>query len=394
MADCSETSFNSYSFSFQWKVHNLGARLSNPAKLTSPKFSSPVDARPLTKWQLSVFLHDDERRVQQALKRSSDDLSDHVVRYLGVEVTRVTTTTYGSDEPEDQVEEAALWSEVQLKPPAILDSMGSFMPIGPGQGQTTSLGPTKLWVSRLSWQIGNLCFKHFLPLSQLSGSQCVIFDCQIKVWFLDDPVHEVHSSLSLPDPSTQCDFNLCKIMEEARRNGLFTDVTLAVAEGKEFKAHKVVLAAQSHFFKTRFEDRWSLGASQQGIGHCHSDRIEMPDVPAKVMESILSYVYTGSVTNIDQMAVETLSAAEEYGLEGLRRICEASLSKKLTSTNAIEMLIFADDNNAVKLRAACVKYIASYASSVKNSEGWNKLKEPDIHQRFGFELLEAIANRI
>ena len=36
-------------------------------------------------------------------------------------------------------------------------------------------------------------------------------------------------------------------MEEARQNDLFTDVTL-VADGKEFKAHKVVLASQSQFF--------------------------------------------------------------------------------------------------------------------------------------------------
>ena len=37
-------------------------------------------------------------------------------------------------------------------------------------------------------------------------------------------------------------------MEEACQNDLFTDVTLE-ASGKEFKAHKVVLASQSQFLR-------------------------------------------------------------------------------------------------------------------------------------------------
>ena len=39
------------------------------------------------------------------------------------------------------------------------------------------------------------------------------------------------------------EFNLSKVMDEARRSDLFTDVTLVVADGKEFKAHKAVLAS-------------------------------------------------------------------------------------------------------------------------------------------------------
>ena len=58
-------------------------------------------------------------------------------------------------------------------------------------------------------------------------------------------------------------------MEDARHNDRYTDVTL-VAEGKHFKVHKVVLATQSSFFATRFEERWEKDGSNE---------IDMLDVP-------------------------------------------------------------------------------------------------------------------
>ena len=44
------------------------------------------------------------------------------------------------------------------------------------------------------------------------------------------------------------------------------------------------------------------------------DGVEMTDVPAVVMEAILSYMYTGRVANIGKIAYQLLPAAEEYGL--------------------------------------------------------------------------------
>ena len=201
----------------------------------------------------------------------------------------------------------------------------------------------------------------------------------------DDPVHEKPTSLQLAANAPE--FNLSKIMEEARQKNLFTDVTIIVADGVEFKAHKVVLAAQSHFFKTRFEGRWREQVKEDTHPH---DRVEMTDVPMNIMEAVLSYVYTGKVAGIEKIAYKALSIAKEYGIEGLRNICEQSLAKMLSSNNAIDMLIFADDNNAQNLRAKCIKYISTNAASVRGSEGWSKLKDPLFYQRFGFEILEAI----
>ena len=82
-----------------------------------------------------------------------------------------------------------------------------------------------------------------------------MFECEIKVWSLDEPIH-ITKDASPFSFMNKSNFNLSKCMEEARQSNLFTDVTL-VADGKEFKAHKVILASQSHFFKSRFSNRWN-----------------------------------------------------------------------------------------------------------------------------------------
>ena len=51
----SETSFDSYTFTYNWKINALETRLHNPIKLSSPSFSSPSGTRPATKWMLTIF---------------------------------------------------------------------------------------------------------------------------------------------------------------------------------------------------------------------------------------------------------------------------------------------------------------------------------------------------
>ena len=179
------------------------------------------------------------------------------------------------------------------------------------------------------------------------------------------------------------EFNLGKHLEEARRNNLFTDVTIVVAERKEFKAHKVVLAAQSDFFKTRFATRWGKGSSDE--------RVEMTDVPSFVMEAILLYMYTGKVVDIEKVALHILSAAEEYGLVGLRKMCEQALAKTLTIENAVDVLVHANANNAQDLKKVCMDYIATSVASVRKSDGWRKLKGNQDHHDLWVEILETIA---
>ena len=412
----SETSFNSYAFTYKWKVNDLVTRLHNPSKLSSPTFSSPSGARPATEWMLTIFREGSTQTPPQPLSDQSFSVElARLVSTSGVNVTPVVATSsprapltlggFGSqfgglkfptstpllqtqnDDDED------VWVEAKLK----LEP-SSF---GPNFG-SASQGPTKLCLPKpnVSGLFGSpslpvanndasvITFKRFLTTFGVETSQS--FVCEIKVWSLDKPIHVTKKLLlSSPESTNESHFSLSKYMEEARQNNLFTDVTLIVADRKEFKAHKVVLASQSQFFKTRFSNRWT---DPRALGHA-DDRVEMTDVPAVIMEAILSYMYTGKVTDIGKIAHRLLPAAEEYGLVGLRKKCEKALIKLLTSTTAISMLIDAEAHNAPDLKKACMEFIVSNTATVRQSEGWSKLKETQMYRDLWMELLENIAEK-
>ena len=425
----SETSFNSYTFTYNWKVNALETRLHNPVNLSSPSFSSPSRTRPATKWMLTVFksIKNEGAQPSSGKQSLSLDLTRLPVSRSPEAATGVTNVVLplnfgqpqgiggeirpgsggfplnfsfaGSSPPpvpstQKQNDDAeAVWVEARLTPSTHTGNMTS-------PRASATQGPTKLHSQSckpglLGVGINTMSFQNFLAVSTVRGSKSVTFSCQIKVWSLDKPIHvpnELRPLVPLPNLTNTdeaSDFNLSKHMEEARQNELFTDVTL-IADGKEFKAHKVILASQSQFFKTRFSNRWTGPGTLSLIT---GDRVEMTDVPAVVMEAILSYMYTGNVADIGKIAYQLLPVSEEYGLIGLRKMCEKALIKSLKSTNAIDMLIHGAAHNAPDLKKATMDFIVTNTAAVRQSEGWGKLKQTQIHRDLWMELLESIAER-
>ena len=69
-----------------------------------------------------------------------------------------------------------------------------------------------------------------------------------------------------------------------------SDVTISCAGGKQFSAHRLVLATCSSYFRQLFVGR-SINASGSG---CHAHPIVyIPDMEHRVMEHLLAFMYTG-----------------------------------------------------------------------------------------------------
>jgi hypothetical protein len=371
MAVACETYFEGYTVQYQWKVHNIGARWYNPQKLTSPKLSSKPGQKPATEWKLNLGMDhpqvsDDEKDTWRHLRRTHSQLTMHA---------GITLENLDGKYVQGLPHWVHIYAEVHMK--AYRNE----------QDETNMIGSVHQPATKLAKRLNGVHFPKFFSLSSqgLQSSECVIIDCEIKVWQLEYSKHKEPISLKVTLP----EFNLSNVMDEARRSNLFTDVTLVVADGKEFKAHKAVLAAQSPFFKTRFEGRWSDGRDPENI----TTRVEMTDVPEVVMDTVLSYLYTGKATDIRKIAFQVLPIAEEYGIEGLQKMCEEALAETVTDKNVVDILIHAETYNALDLKKACMNYIVSNTQTVRNSEGWSKLKskETEIHRKLWMELVEAIA---
>ncbi|EDL38714.1 mCG1041469 [Mus musculus] len=158
---------------------------------------------------------------------------------------------------------------------------------------------------------------------------------------------------------------------ELWENSLFTDCCLLVAS-HEFKAHKAILEARSPVFRAMFE-------------HEMEERLANPteihDLDPKVFKEMMGFVYTGKVPHLQShyMATDVLTAADKYGLEGLKVLCEDALCRNLSVENAAHTLILADLHNIQQLKNEALYFIAFYASVVSETSEWKSMMDSHPH---------------
>ena len=114
-----ETSFNSYTFTCEWTVNELEARLYNPKDVESPVFSSPKGAQPATQWKLVIL------SSQKILDRKLP--IDH--QYLSIELrrqhafnstSRVTASQVTKVNDSSRETDEDVWVKASLKPPTVI----------------------------------------------------------------------------------------------------------------------------------------------------------------------------------------------------------------------------------------------------------------------------------
>lgn len=96
----------------------------------------------------------------------------------------------------------------------------------------------------------------------------------------------------------------CKLSEDLGNlfdNEKFSDVTLSVG-GREFQAHKAILAARSPVFAAMFEHE---------MEERKQNRVAITDVDHEVLKEMLRFIYTGKAPNLDKMADDLLAAADK-----------------------------------------------------------------------------------
>ena len=99
--------------------------------------------------------------------------------------------------------------------------------------------------------------------------------------------------------------NISNAFHDLKEEKDFTDVTLACADN-QVEAHKVILAASSHFFKRILKKN----------PHSHP-LIYLKGIKASDVEAVLKFIYQGEV-NVEQANLNTfLEVAEDLEVKGL-----------------------------------------------------------------------------
>ncbi|EDM06041.1 kelch-like 11 (Drosophila) (predicted) [Rattus norvegicus] len=133
--------------------------------------------------------------------------------------------------------------------------------------------------------------------------------------------------------STHCS-ELSWRQNEQRRQGLFCDITLCFggAGGREFRAHRSVLAAATEYFTPLLSGQFS---------ESRSGRVEMrkwssePGPEPDTVEAVIEYMYTGRIRVSTGSVHEVLELADRFLLIRLKEFCGEFLKKKLHLSNCV-----------------------------------------------------------
>ncbi|XP_011871171.1 PREDICTED: speckle-type POZ protein-like [Vollenhovia emeryi] len=201
----------------------------------------------------------------------------------------------------------------------------------------------------------------------------LIIYCQVSV--IEDIIEIVQQSAgAIQVPECPLLNNLGLLFEDQQ----FCDVTFAV-RGKEFQAHKVILAAQSPVFSAMFGHE---------MKERETNRVDITDMDPEVWREMVRFIYTGKVANLKEMANDLLTAADKYGVERLKKMCEWALVKKLNVENATEIFILADLHDAPQLKAHVMDFVVTFAKDVIDTESFQSMANSYPH--LTKEILRAL----
>ncbi|KAH8344200.1 hypothetical protein KR084_007923 [Drosophila pseudotakahashii] len=199
-------------------------------------------------------------------------------------------------------------------------------------------------------------------------------------------VSVVADSVNISGQSNIVQFKVpeCKLSEDLGNlfdNEKFSDVTLSVG-GREFQAHKAILAARSDVFAAMFEHE---------MEERKLNRVAITDVDHEVLKEMLRFIYTGKAPNLEKMADDLLAAADKYALEKLKVMCEEALCVNLSVETAAETLILADLHSADQLKAQTIDFINTHATDVMETSGWQNMIT--THSHLIAEAFRALATQ-
>ncbi|CAB3980620.1 roadkill isoform X3 [Paramuricea clavata] len=224
------------------------------------------------------------------------------------------------------------------------------------------------FVQGKDWGFKKFIRRDFL-LDEINGllpDDTLTLFCEVSV--IADSVNVSGSSSQTAFKVQEC--NLACQLGNLLDTGLLSDVSLTLADGKHFNAHKAILAARSPVFGAMFEHE---------MEERKNGRVQILDVESDVFKEMLQFIYTGKTSKLNEMAPELLAIADKYAIDRLKTMCEESLCNSLSTDNVCSILILADLHSANNLKEYAVDFVNSHAVAVTNSPGWKTLVSNHSH---------------
>ena len=149
-----------------------------------------------------------------------------------------------------------------------------------------------------------------------------------------------------------------KDLNEFRKEGTLCDITLNI-RGVRMPAHRNVLAASSLYFRALFSS---------DMKEREESAVTIEELEPKVMEEILSYMYSGAVELNEINAFDLAVAADYMILSNLKQLCCDFLIKCLNSEICLAALAIAERYNFQDLRDAAQLHVLNNFGHVSRTD--------------------------
>jgi len=180
-----------------------------------------------------------------------------------------------------------------------------------------------------------------------------------------------------PDDSGHFDIPCSSLVSDLRDlvdSDTFSDVTFVV-EGTAVHAHKVLCMRCQYFQAMLLGDMLESRATE----------IAIPDVRRAIFVALLEYLYTDSVDVPLDSTMELFEAADKFGVERLKKICEAKMLASINVENAAGIFLAADQYHASSLRDKCLAFIVNHFDSVTKTKCFEDMGRSNVD--LVFEIL-------
>ncbi|KAH9374608.1 hypothetical protein HPB48_017400 [Haemaphysalis longicornis] len=183
--------------------------------------------------------------------------------------------------------------------------------------------------------------------------------CEMDVFV--GPVNVPGEKKEIAIPEGQLSSDLGHLFED----GKYSDVVLNV-QGQEIRAHKMILSARSVVFASMFE---------HDMEETKKNLVEITDLDYETMRRTVRFMYTDQAPDIDAKAEDLLVAADKYGLDRLKALCEKALCSKVCAETAATLLFLADMHSADQLKRFAMGFVKTHVKDVMVTSGWKTLTQ-------------------
>ena len=191
------------------------------------------------------------------------------------------------------------------------------------------------------------------------------------------------SSADSPLLAMDCSSGLITQLEGLFDSMQFSDVVFHI-DGREFPAHKNILASRSEVFAAMFQHPTTENLT---------NKIKIEDIEPEIFRELLRFIYTGRIhsTKMETMAAGLLIAANKYFLIELKNECEKYLVLQMSPENCVELIFHGDLLNPAehlkKVLKEAAKCFRRLQSEVMATAKWEKMEKENPQLLFKIQKI-------